>query len=104
MISDTGDPLGARVRQGSKPDVVVCPQLQALIDSKISQEEQKAARNRIDLAWKLWSWMGKNNLGVDDVASMAQISSYEVSMALAGDAGDEIAKRLIVIMPHALMK
>lgn len=104
MISGTGDPIGARVLQGSKPDVMFCPQLQALINSKISQEEQEAARNRIELAWKLWSWMGKNNLGVDEVASMAQISSHEVSMALAGDAGDEITKKLIVIMPHALMK
>lgn len=104
MTSLKEDHLGAGVQQGSKPDVRVCPQLQAMINSKLSQEEQEAARNRIELVWKLWSWMGESNLGVDEVASMAQISSYDVSMALAGDAGDEITKKLIVIMPHALMK
>lgn len=98
MTSLKEDPLGAGVQQGSEPDVRVCPQLQAMINSKLSQEEQEAARNRIDLAWKLWSWMGKNNLGVDDVASTAQISSYEVSMALAGDAGEPVIEKLNQIM------
>lgn len=86
MTSLKEDPLDAGVQQGSKSDVRVCPQLQAMINSKISQEEREAARNRIDFAWSLWSWMGENNLGVVEVASKAKTSSYEVSMALAGDA------------------